>query len=209
MFTTINIRGTKFDVNNDTLEKMSYFKALLSSRWSSNDCVIDRCPESFRRIIDFLVYDNMVLDVNHENTGKSENMRSKIISDSCYYGVGGIADFCSSNVPLVGGNFSDVRVSSPSLDILRLSLIGDNPKICNGFIVQMTRLGNGKVDLSRLEASYIIEYAVQHDGRFSMWDFLNDKCGAPSEACCEKRRRCFLVDGVNPCATVCSRKCIV
>lgn len=78
MFTTINVRGTKFDVSNDMLKRMPYFEALLE-RWSPADTVIDRCPESFRHILDFLVYGEF-----REVDGF---MAMKLAKDSEYYGL--------------------------------------------------------------------------------------------------------------------------
>jgi len=57
MSKTINIRGTLFEVDVETLEKMSYFKL----SWETlilgfESKVINRCPDSFRHILDLLGY---------------------------------------------------------------------------------------------------------------------------------------------------------
>lgn len=113
-FTTINIRGTKFDVTNDTLEKMAYFKSLISSNWVSEDNVIDRCPESFRHILDFIMYGGL--------ERCDEFMINKITLDSCYYGVSGIVDRIGLGESCIHGDWSSVRID---VDICALSLIGD------------------------------------------------------------------------------------
>ena len=202
MFTTINIRGTKFDVNNDTLKKMDYFEALLS-RWESGEIVIDRCPESFGHILDFLVYGYIVLDQN-------SLVRRKMISDAVYYGVHDIAD------RLIPSNFHALRPTMETFmqhrDLLDSSLLGENPIIWR-FVMSIFKSGGfsrsafpGVLVCPRV----LIEYIIHHEGPFSVWVFLDEKYGVKYGKCVENMgKRCFIgTDGMNRCQSKCSRTCI-
>ena len=202
MFTTINIRGTKFDVNNDTLKKMDYFEALLS-RWESGEIFIDRCPESFGHILDFLVYGNIFLD-------QKSLLRGKIISDAVYYRVHDIAD------RLIPPGFHSHRPTMEIFiqfkDLLNASLIGENPIIWRFVMSIFTSGGFSNMDFSDIDLCprVLIEYIIYHEGPFSRWVFLDEKYDAKSAECIEKKgNRCFIdEDGVNPCQYKCNRECV-
>lgn len=104
MSKTINIRGTLFEVDVETLGKMSYFKL----SWETlilgfESKVINRCPDSFRHILDLLGYG--IIDESLGN--KDPFMLKKIHLDIEFYGVN--VDVCSStkNSIDIKKNFQD------------------------------------------------------------------------------------------------------
>ena len=65
MTTTVNVLGQKFEIANYVLKKGDYFDSIIE-RWSSNEDdervinIHDRCPEVFKMILDYLIYDNLL-----------------------------------------------------------------------------------------------------------------------------------------------------
>lgn len=221
MFTTINVRGTKFDVNNDTLRSMPYFGALLA-RWSPEDMVIDRCPESFRHILDFLVYGYLDRDALRTDVIK------KIISDADFYGTEGVADEVYRG-PFFTGSFPSYTCDPI---VLRAAASGHNPDTLSRVIESIIEtldvlIGAGRNNHDEIDETKwvlcsscsgemaakdltplryhreIVAYAIDRDGTFSMWDYLADRCDFVTATCrVNGDRRSLVVDGINQCSCV-------
>ena len=189
MFKTVNIRGIKFDVSDDTLNKMSYFEDILS-RCSTGDIFIDRCPESFKNILDFLVY-----GVFTDHVTEDEFMRTKTLSDINYYGVPNTAMvFIRENsIPVFNSN-RRVNTGRGTIDISPLSfsfviedigvwkasLVGDNKdfgkeiiKVLPPFTGYVSGDPNNK--LNGISVSEFIAYVVENDGVCVISDFLKSR----------------------------------
>lgn len=134
MYFTVNVGGTKFDIGEDTLNKMDYFEALL--RWPSSDIFVDRCPDSFKLILDFVLYGEFPVEiVKHIGL-----MRTKLLSDINFYGVHETAIYfiiTEHSFPYVvttssiRGKWGEIikeykRLKLKDFDVLRASLIGNN-----------------------------------------------------------------------------------
>jgi hypothetical protein len=203
MTTILNLQGTKYEINEYTLEKIDYFEALLK-RWPRKEIVIDRCPVSFKYILDFLIYGKV-----DPKATSDPFMKMKIISDIDFYGVSGIFDEVY-NGPYFQGSIDKMECS---IEVLNACSIDGNKKTLAKVLESIGEI-SGKLnsmvcskynhpqskELFDLDLSDILEYAVEKKGIISMWGYMEERKNYITGECYKSMySRAPILDGKNMC----------
>jgi len=77
---SVDVRGQVFKVSRDTLQKMGVFRNIIVSDENISSIYIDRSPESFSHLLDFVIYESMDPSID-------EFMEKKILIDMDYFGI--------------------------------------------------------------------------------------------------------------------------
>lgn len=190
MYVKVNIRGTEFNIHDDTLKRMSYFEAMTSGRFCS-DFQIERCPVSFGHIIDFLVYGTFF----SSSWGRDLGMRNKVLKDIVYYGVPDALDAFGGDTSLqsirvygehdalnVFGRDASVQRADRKhsvdivykvvcLDTWMASLIGDNRRFRVSLLETLKRHFSYKKDDDMMVLD-VVRYALMNDGILDIEGYL-------------------------------------
>jgi len=205
MMKTIIIRGTKFEITNKTLQKMSYFTN------DDNDLHLDRCPITFGYIIDFLVYKRFF---HHDDLRKSGFSLTdvKILEDSIFYGVPGVADYYFNRGCLINEKFISIRwipdykLPNELYWLMSVSLAGEN-EIFFEFVREIIGRGcNNRMDYSMINIPHLVKYIVGKEN-LCMWTYISEHHDVDVGFCPRMKRNCLIKNGVNPCAISCSNTC--
>ena len=91
---SVDLRGRIFKVNRDTLNKMTFFREIIESDGDISNIYLDRSPDTFEHILDFLKYGVFPGQSSGMNIARLiESIQTiMFIKDSGLYGVSGVAD---------------------------------------------------------------------------------------------------------------------
>jgi len=218
---SVDVRGRIFKVDRDTLNKMASFREIIESDGNISNIYLDRSPNTFEDILNFLKYGVFPGQSSGLNVLRLVESIETImfIKDSGLYGVSGVADIYVDSVFPQEGNAQKVPHSQNLMRPGRCLVwkaaacdLGSNPTFCERLISRIGTIPDDAWDITGdapnccadIDLGLFISYAMEH-GNVCTNDIMKLKGAKISYCACMNGKEFLVIKGRTTCPT-CVRK---